>query len=59
VKGGGVVLLVVLVLVAAWLLTHVPVVDQTAAVVHPRTCPAGTFLAADGFCTHVYRHARR
>lgn len=46
----------VIVLAAVWLLLHVPGVDQAVLAADPRTCPAGTFLAADGFCTTQYHY---
>lgn len=48
--------------VAATLLAVVIVVAMVAALLGgyhpPRSCPSGTFLAADGFCTHAYGRSR-
>lgn len=43
---------------AATVLAVVVVIAVLAALLGgyhpPRSCPAGAFLAADGFCTHAY-----
>ena len=55
-RGIDAVVIAALVLAALWILTHaVPGVSSVAEELHPSTCPSGTFMAADGFCTHVYR----
>lgn len=47
---------------AATVLAVVIVLAMVAALLGgyhpPRSCPAGTFLAADGFCTHAYGHRK-
>lgn len=51
---GALLLTVAILLLVTWAASNGGAMKLAAT--HPNACPPGTFLALDGFCTHVYRY---